>query len=83
MVAFIDEGPAGTLLRRLAIPVVVVPLALGYAVMHGRQADLYDRGLSIALFAVSLVIAMWATIWLTAKVMAAGESTPTTGRGGS
>ena len=73
MVAFIDEGPAGTLLRRLAIPVVIVPLALGYVVVHGRQADLYDRGLSIALFAVSLVIAMWATIWLTAKVMAVGD----------
>jgi signal transduction histidine kinase len=73
MIAFIDKGPAGTLLRRLAVPVVAVPLALGYLVMLGRQTDLYDRGLSIALFAVSLVIAMWATIWQTAKVMAESD----------
>ena len=56
MAAFVAEGPAGTLLRRLIAPIVLIPLLLGYLAVLGRRADLIDRGLSLALFAVSVVV---------------------------
>jgi signal transduction histidine kinase len=73
MAAFVADGPAATLLRRLVLPVVVIPLLLGYLVVRGRQAELFDRGLSIALFAVAIVVVIGAMVWQTAKVIAASD----------
>ena len=70
---FFQEGTAGTLLRRLLAPVVLIPFVLGYAVMQGRSADWYDRGLAFTLFAMTAAIALAATVWHTAKVIAASD----------
>jgi signal transduction histidine kinase len=67
------DGPAGTLLRRLAIPVVVMPFALGYVVLRARQADVVDRGLSLAIFAVLVVVALGMIVWRTANAIAASD----------
>jgi signal transduction histidine kinase len=68
------DGPAGTLLRRLVGPVVLVPLILGYVLIKGRNADLYDGGLTIALFAVSIVVVLGALLWQTATAIAASDA---------
>ena len=70
---FFQEGTAGTLLRRLLAPVVLIPFVLGYLVMQGRSADWYDRGLAFTLFAMTAAIALAATVWHTAKVIAASD----------
>jgi signal transduction histidine kinase len=74
LAVFVTEGPAGTLLRRLAGPVVVLPLALGYVTLEGRELGLYDRGLSLALFAVLLIIIFAAVVWRTAATIAAADA---------
>ena len=73
MARFVSDGPDGTLLRRLAIPVTGLPLALGYLVLMGLQAQLYDSGLGYALVAVALIVVLWLTIWQTARTMGATD----------
>ena len=73
MARFVSDGPDGTLLRRLAIPVTGLPLALGYVVLMGLKAQLYDSGLGYALVAVALIIVLWLTIWQTARTMGATD----------
>ena len=69
MAMFADEGVAGTLIRRLVLPVVVLPLLLGYITVLASERELIDRGLSLAVFAVSVIIILLATIGHTARVI--------------
>jgi signal transduction histidine kinase len=69
MARFVSEGPEGTMLRRLMLPISVVPFMAGYLVLVGRNANFYDRDLSLALLAFSLVFLLWATVWHTARVL--------------
>jgi signal transduction histidine kinase len=64
---FMDDGPAGTLLRRLAVPIVAIPLLLGYLEIYARAAEVVDRGLGMALYAVSVIVVLGVTVWLTAQ----------------
>lgn len=73
MATFIDEGVAGTLLRRLAVPVVALPLMLGYLFVWGRSAELFDRGLGMSLFAVATIIVLLAMLWRTAAAIQASD----------
>jgi signal transduction histidine kinase len=73
MALFASDGPEGTLLRRMAMPVTLLPLALGYVVLIGRQGELYDRGLAFAIFASALVFVLWTTVWQTARSIAAAD----------
>jgi signal transduction histidine kinase len=73
MAPFADDGPQGMMVRRLTAPVVLIPLVLGYLVIRGREADLFDRGLSTALFAVSAIVLLGATMWHTASMIAASD----------
>ena len=69
MGTFADEGVAGTVIRRLSLPVVVLPLVLGWVIIIGREREVFDRGLSISLFAISVIVILFATIWHTAAVI--------------
>ena len=66
---FFDDGPAGTMLRRLAMPTVGIPLALGYFEIYARRAGLVDRGLGMALYAISVIVVLGVTVWTTAQVI--------------
>ena len=66
---FINEGPAGTMVRGLTIPVVGIPLVLGYLVVYGGGAQIVDPGLGIAIYAVSLIIVLGVTVWYTARAI--------------
>ena len=70
---FLADGPAGMMFRRLAVPVVLVPLGLGYAAIGGRQAELFDRGLAFALFVVSVVVLLGTIVWQTGLRIAASD----------
>lgn len=67
--AFLADGPAATILRRLALPVIGIPLALGYLETTLRSAGIVDDGLGMALYAVAVIVIIGTTIWLTAKVV--------------
>jgi signal transduction histidine kinase len=70
MARFVSDGPEGTMLRRLTLPISVAPFVAGYMVLMGPDVDFYDRGLSLALLALSLVILLWFTVWHTARALA-------------
>ena len=74
MAVFLADGPAGMMFRRLAVPVVVVPLGLGYAAISGRQAELFDRGLAFALFVISVVVLLGTIVWQTGLRIAASDA---------
>jgi signal transduction histidine kinase/ActR/RegA family two-component response regulator len=65
MAAFSASGPGGVLARRLLLPAIVLPLALGYIRVLGQNADLYDTGLGTALFAIALITVFVSLIWHT------------------
>jgi signal transduction histidine kinase len=73
MATFADEGAAGLLVRRLALPVVALPLVLGYLLVLGREGEILDRGLSMSIFAVSVITILLATIWHTAEAIGTSD----------
>ena len=69
MAVVVDDGPASTMLRRLAMPIVAIPLVLGYVEIYARNVELVDRGLGMALLAVALIVVLGITVWHTAKAI--------------
>jgi signal transduction histidine kinase len=66
---FASPGAAGTLLRRLTLPVVAFPLVLGYIVITAGNVEILDRGLGYALFAMSVIVILLAIMWRTAATL--------------
>jgi len=62
----VSHGPEGTMLRRQALPITVVPFLVGYLILIGIDDGLLDRGLSLSLLVMTLVLLLWVTIWGTA-----------------
>jgi signal transduction histidine kinase len=62
----ISEGPGGTLARRLILPAILVPTALGYLRVAGQQAGMFDTGMGTALLVVALAMLFTVLIWSTA-----------------
>ena len=71
---FVDEGAAGIVLRRLTIPVLMLPLLVGYLYMQGREAEIVDYGLGASLFAVAMMIVLLAGLWRTAVTIQVADS---------
>lgn len=65
MALLADGGLAGMLLRRLAAPIVLIPLILGYMTGLGRELGLFGRGLSLALLSVTVIVVFGAIVWRT------------------
>jgi signal transduction histidine kinase len=63
---FVSNGPEGTMLRRQALPVTLVPFMVGYLILIGVNASLFDRGWSLSLLVMALIVLLWVTIWGTA-----------------
>jgi signal transduction histidine kinase len=69
MAIFASEGAGGTILRRLTLWVIVLPLMLGWLEVTGRRAEYFDRGLGMALLIVSVTSVLLAIVWRTARVI--------------
>jgi signal transduction histidine kinase len=63
---FVSNGPEGTMLRRQALPVTFVPFMVGYLILIGVNAKLFDLGLSLSLLVMTLIVLLWVTSWGTA-----------------
>ena len=67
IVSALRQGDAGgVLLRRLAIPILIVPLALGWLRLWGESVELFDAAFGTALrtlaeFGVLFAFAWWAS----------------------
>jgi signal transduction histidine kinase len=73
MSTILSAGPGGLVARRMLLPAVVVPLLLGYIVLLGLQASMYDAELGTALLSVSVVLVLAAVIWRTAARVDAAD----------
>jgi two-component system, cell cycle sensor histidine kinase and response regulator CckA len=62
-----SPGAGGALLRRLALPVVVLPLTLGWLRLQAQEAHWFDTRQGIVLFATSLIVLFGTLILLTAR----------------
>jgi signal transduction histidine kinase len=69
----ISGGPGGMLARRLILPAILVPTALGYLRVAGQQAGMYDTGMGTALLVVSLAMLFTVLIWRTAASLDATD----------
>ena len=73
MTALMSESAHGVMARRLLVPAIIIPLLLGYFRMHGERLGLFDAGLGVSLFAVSVMVLLSATIWRTAVALGQSE----------
>lgn len=67
MAALQRDDPGGSLYRHLALPVIVVPLVLGWLRLMGEQAELYDTPFGTALRSLGEVALFSLLLWWTAK----------------
>ena len=73
MRTFLEPSGSGLLARR-ALPFVIgVPLVLGLMFVHGRRAEVFDRGLGMALLVLAFIIAMSAVLWWCVRALSAHE----------
>ena len=68
-----SSGPSGVLARRLILPAILVPPALGYLRVAGQQAGMYDTGMGTALMVVALAMLFTLLIWRTAASLDATD----------
>jgi signal transduction histidine kinase len=61
------DDAGGTVLRRLIVPIVLVPLLLGWLRISGQQADLYDLAFGTAVRTVLEIILLVGLLWWTAN----------------
>ena len=69
----ISGGPGGILARRLILPAILIPPALGYLRVAGQQAGIYDTGMGTALLVVALAMLFTVLIWRTAASLDATD----------
>ena len=68
---FWRDDPGGVLLRRTMIPVVLVPLVLGYLRVQGERYRLYGGPTGTGLFAVVLILFVALLLWYGAAQLSA------------
>ncbi len=61
------DSAGGFVARRLLLPALLVPLALGIGVQLGLTRGLYDAGFALALFVSLSVITLGVLVWLSAR----------------
>ncbi len=68
-----SAGPGGVLARRLILPAILIPPALGYLRVAGQQSGFYDTSMGTAALVVALAILFTALVWQTAVTLDATD----------
>ncbi|MDP5018903.1 MAG: PAS domain-containing protein, partial [Dolichospermum sp.] len=55
--------------RRLLFPAIIIPFLVGWLILNGERAMLYDVGFAISLFAIVLIIIFSILVWQSAMVI--------------
>jgi signal transduction histidine kinase len=61
------DDAGGTVLRRLIVPIVVLPLVLGWLRILGQEAELYDTAFGTAIRSLIEIIVLLGLLWWTAN----------------
>jgi PAS domain S-box-containing protein len=64
-----DAG--GTVLRRLILPIIIVPLGLGWLRLIGQEAGLFDLAFGTAIRTVGEIVLLFCLLWWTANGISA------------
>lgn len=59
----------GLLARRLLLPAIGVPFFIGWLILKGQQASMYDPAFAISLFAIILIVFFVFLVWQSATVI--------------
>ncbi|AFZ24579.1 PAS domain S-box [Cylindrospermum stagnale PCC 7417] len=59
----------GLLARRLLLPVIGVPFVIGWLILKGQQASMYDAAFAISLFAIVIIVFFVFLVWQCATVI--------------
>jgi len=65
------DDPGGLVLRRLLLPVLMVPLALGWLCLLGERRGLYDAPFGTAVLAFLMILALSGVVAMTARRISA------------
>ncbi|HYR89242.1 MAG TPA: ATP-binding protein [Terriglobia bacterium] len=66
MAVALSKSGGGIMIRRLLPAAFGIPILVGWLVMEGQRAGLYPNVLSLAYFALSIIVVFGALIWVTA-----------------
>jgi PAS domain S-box-containing protein len=61
------DDPGGVIVRRLVLPTIATPLALGWLRVTGQEAGYFDTAFGTALLALSMILLFVALLWWTAE----------------
>jgi signal transduction histidine kinase len=64
-----SEGMGGIAARRLLTAAIIIPVLLGWFLMLGQRAGLYDAALSSSLLVVGSILSFSSLIWFSAKAL--------------
>jgi PAS domain S-box-containing protein len=65
-----SDGYSGIISRRLLLAAIIVPFVIGWLILKGEQAHLYDPAFAISLFVMILIVLFGVIIWQSADVIA-------------
>ena len=65
----VSDSAGGVIARKLLIPALIVPIAVGWLQLQGQRAGWYDTEAGTSLFALSSVVAFSALVWMTAAAL--------------
>ena len=64
-----NDSYGGVIARRLLFPAIIIPFAVGWLILNGERAGMYDVGFAISLFAIILMIIFSVLVWQSALVI--------------
>ena len=64
-----NDSYGGVIARRLLLPAIIIPFVVGWLILNGQRARLYDVGFAISLFAIVLIIVFSILVWQSAMVI--------------
>lgn len=65
----ISNLPGGIMVRRLSIPLIVIPPILGWVILLGKRLNLYENEVGIALLCVFNILILVALIWWNGRTL--------------
>jgi PAS domain S-box-containing protein len=74
------QDAGGALLRRLIVPIVLIPLVLGWLRMLGQNAGLYDTAFGTSLRSLIEVVLFFVLLWWTSNSVSRYESSASEAR---
>jgi PAS domain S-box-containing protein len=60
------DDPGGVIVRRLLLPIIAIPLTLGWLRVWGQESGYFDTAFGTALLALAMILMLIAVLWWTA-----------------